>query len=146
MRTTATLLVITIAVMLLVPPVAQAEDFGPICFQINRGGTQDRYEVFAYSTADSNRFILKGVTTAFNNTAARQAAMGTAIIDGDSVVWGLEAFPTAGLFVAAKLGGLLALSTLTGDGAGFHLTESGVFAFLLTLALILGPCGPPAVL
>jgi len=142
MRTTATLLVIMVAVMLLVPPEAQAEAFGPICFQTSREGVQDRYEVFAYSTADSNRFLLKGETTAFNNTPARQAVIGSAVIDGDSVVWGLEAFPTAGLFVAAKLGGLLALSTLTGNGAGFQLTQLGVFAFLLTLALILGPCPP----
>jgi hypothetical protein len=113
---------------------------GPLAFMMLNGNFYSCYEMFARITGD--RISLNGRSVFFNNQALVQAAIGFAILSGNDLIWGIEGFPNPLVPVAAKIGGLIALSTLSGNGYGFHLLVPQIIAFQFLLDLIGGPCPP----
>jgi hypothetical protein len=113
---------------------------GPIAFMMLNGSLYSCYEMFARINGD--RISLNGRSAFFNNQALVQAAIGFAVVAGSNLVWGIEGFPNPALAAAAKIGGLLALATLSGNGYGFHLVVPQVIAFQFATQLLFGACPP----
>jgi hypothetical protein len=111
---------------------------GPLAFMMLNGSLYSCYEMFARVTGE--RISLNGRSAFFNNQALVQAAIGFAVLSGSDLVWGIEGFPNPSLAAAAKIGGLLALATLAGNGYGFHLVVPQIIAFQFLTHVILGAC------
>ena len=132
-------------VVLLTGPVAtpaRADGYGPsigpLAFIITNASLVSCYEM--YARGSSTGYRLTGQAYKVNNQPAAQAVIGYAYFAGDQVVWGLEAFPTPAAQVAAKIGGSFLVSTLLGNGFGYHIIPSGMIPFSFLFRFGLGPC------
>lgn len=146
MTRAATLILLSIVLTGIVPSTAFAGDTGQtfqVCLRLNRGGLIDLYEVFLRTSGSSNHFAMKGRVVQFANLPAEGAVVGSGYVANGNVVLGWEAFPAGSLPVAAKLGAILSIASLTATGSGYHLTPADLFFFTFVLALLLGPCEPP---
>jgi hypothetical protein len=153
----AVLLVVVLVTGLVAPVSSRAEvaadyggpdggygpPLGPLAFILTAGALVSCYDMFARIASSGVR--LTGTAYQVNNVVLPlgQAVVGFAYANGDQVVFGFEAFPNASSSaaqIAAKVGGAFLLSTLLGNGYGYHFTPANIFAFAFLFQLAAVSC------
>jgi hypothetical protein len=150
----AVLLVVVLVTGLAAPMSARAEvaadyggDYGgppiALAFILTNGPLVSCYDMAARLGSTGAR--LTGRTYMVNNSvlAQGQAVVGFAYLDGEQIVFGFEAFPTAAspaAQVAAKIGGAIALATLLGTGLGYHFLGTNIIPFGFQVRLAVQNC------
>jgi hypothetical protein len=102
-------------------------------------GLYQCYEMYARISGAG--LTMNGRSVFYKSPARVQAATGSAVVDGETIVWGIEGCPNPGPTIAVKAGGHLSLSTLTGTGWGYHLSQP-IFQYTFQTRLVPGPCPP----
>lgn len=139
----AMLVAVTLVLAGLAAAPAAAQPIGPFAVSVETagGGHKTCAEVFVSSNGAPDQFMIEGRTRYVDGQLATLMVLGTLAVVGANALWGFEAFPTPLAPLALKLGGLFALSTLTGNASGYFFTPTGIFLFAsLLFALQAGSC------
>lgn len=145
----ALLLTVVLLTGLVAPALARAEaseDYGgvppiAVAFVLTNGPQISCYDMNA-RVSSTGTLRLAGRAYMVNNQLLTQgqAVVGYGYLNGDQIVWGFEAFPTAAAQVAAKVGGTVSVATLLGNGFGYHLLFNQIFSFAFAVRLVLATC------